>query len=259
MSFQINTNVPSLNNGVNLNQNTLHLNRSVGALSSGSNLSQASFDAAGLAIANKLMSQVLSLGQEIMNANDSIGMIQVADGGMQAISDNTDRIRVLTLQASNGTMNADSRATIQKEIDALVESSDDIANSTSYNGIALLDGSNTTTTSGADARSSALFASPIDVTTEAGRSAALDTLDTANTNINDIRATLGASQNQLESRIQNISLTQVNVAAAESQMRDVDFAAESANFSKNNILSQIGSFVQSQANASASNTMRLFQ
>ena len=251
------------------------IQNSLGKLSSGSNITSAAYDASGLGIANQLSAQVSGLGQAIMNSNDSIGMIQVADGAMASIQDNMDRIRVLTLQASNGTMSADDRAIIQKEIDGLLESSDDIAKQTSYNGISLLDGTGGsagdgtfTTQSGADsgdtqsvsfgnAQVSSLVGS-IDVTTGAGLATALDTVDSALGGINDIRSELGASQNQLMSNIRNISVTQVNVASAQSQIRDVDFALESANFSRANIMSQVGSFAQSQAHASAANVTRLF-
>ena len=276
MSFSINTNISAMTANLHSNLSNQGVNNSLGRLSSGSNLGIAAYDASGLGIANQLSAQVSGLGQAIQNSNESIGMIQVADGAMQGINENMDRIRVLTLQASNGTMSADDRAIIQKEIDGLLESSDDIAKQTSYNGIKLLDGTGGssgdgtfTTQSGADsgdtqsvsigdAQVSSLVGS-IDVTTEAGRTAAIDSIDSAMSSIGDIRAELGASQNQLMSNIRNISVTQVNIASAESQIRDVDFAAESANFSQQNIMSQIGSFAQAQANASAANVTRLFQ
>lgn len=271
----INTNISAMTANLHSNLSNQGIQNSLGKLSSGSNITSAAYDASGLGIANQLSAQVSGLGQAIMNSNDSIGMIQVADGAMSSIQDNMDRIRVLTLQASNGTMSADDRAIIQKEIDGLLESSDDIAKQTSYNGISLLDGTGGstgdgtfTTQSGADsgdtqsvsfgnAQVSSLVGS-IDVTTGAGLATALDTVDSALGGINDIRSELGASQNQLMSNIRNISVTQVNVASAESQIRDVDFALESANFSRANIMSQVGSFAQSQANASAANVTRLF-
>jgi len=276
MSFSINTNISAMTANLHSNLANQGVNSSLGRLSSGSNLGTAAYDASGLGIANQLSAQVSGLGQAIQNSNDSIGMIQVADGAMAGINENMDRIRVLTLQASNGTLNADDRAIIQQEIDSLLESSDDIAKQTSYNGIKLLDGSGGsagdgtfTTQSGADsgdtqsvtigdAQVSSLVGA-IDVTTEAGRTAAMSSIDTAMESIGGIRAELGASQNQLMSNIRNISVTQVNIAEAESKIRDVDFAAESANFSQQNIMSQIGSFAQAQANANASNVTRLFQ
>jgi len=276
MSFSINTNISAMNANLHANSTNGGINKSLASLSSGSNLNSASYDAAGLGIANQLSAQVSGLGQAIMNANSSIGLIQVADGGLQAYNDNLDRVRVLTLQASNGTMGADDRAIIQKEIDALLESSDDIAKSTSYNGIKLLDGTGGSFGNGtfvthtgadggvtqslaiSDSRVSNIVGS-IDVTTQASASSSIENIDNAMSKIGDIRATLGASQNQLESTIKNISVTQINIAYAESQIRDVDFAAESANFSQKNIAAQIGSFAQSQANASASNILGLLR
>jgi len=271
----INTNISAMTANLHSNLSNQGIQNSLGKLSSGSNITSAAYNASGLGIANQLSAQVAGLGQAIMNSNDSIGMIQVADGAMASIQDNMDRIRVLTLQASNGTLNADDRAIIQQEIDGLLESSDDIAKQTSYNGISLLDGTGGsagdgtfTTQSGADAgdtqsvsfgnaQVSSLVGS-IDVTSGAGLATALDTVDSALGGISDIRSELGASQNQLMSNIRNISVTQVNVASAESQIRDVDFALESANFSRANIMSQVGSFAQSQGNASAANVTRLF-
>lgn len=275
MGSSINTNISAMTANLHSNLRSQGVDNSLGKLSSGSNITSAAYDASGLGIANQLSAQVSGLGRAIQNSNESIGMIQIADGAMSGIQDNMDRIRVLTLQASNGTMNADDRAIIQKEIDGLLESSDDIAKQTSYNGIKLLDGTGGsagngtfTTQSGADsgdtqsvtigdAQVSSLIGS-IDVTSVAGLATALDDIDSAMSGISDIRSELGASQNQLMSNIRNTSVTQVNIAAAESQIRDVDFAAESANFSQQNIMSQIGSFAQAQANATASNVTRLF-
>ncbi len=276
MSFSINTNISAMQANLHLNLSNQRLNNSIDMLSSGSKLGNAANDASGLTIANQLSAQVSGLGQAIMNSNDSIGMIQIADGAMSGISDNMDRIRELTLKASSGIMNDANRAAIQQEIDGLLESSDQIVNSTSYNGIKLLNGTGGglgdgtfVTQSGAnsgdtqsmkigDASVLSLLGS-IDVTSADGLDAALESIDRARGSIDNIRSELGASQNQLMSNIRNISVTQVNVASAESQISDVDFAQESANFSQANIMSQIGSFTQAQANTTAANVTRLFQ
>jgi len=275
MSFSINTNIGAMKANLYSNLSSQNTNKSLSALSSGSKLNSASSNAAGLSIANQLSAQVSGLGQAIQNSNESIGLIQIADGAMSGINDNLERVRVLTLQASNGTLADSDRVIIQKEIDALLESSDDIAKTTKYNGINLLDGSGGgsgdgtfVTQSGADSgdiksvsigdAQVASLVGTVDVTTVAGSSSALDSIDSALKDISDIRSELGASQNELMSNIKNISVTQINVASAESQLRDVDFAQESANFSRDNIMSQIGSFTQSQANASASRVTNLF-
>jgi len=275
MSFSINTNISAMTANLHSNRANQGVNNSLNFLSSGSKLGSAAFDASGLAIANQLSAQVSGLGQAIMNSNSSIGMIQVADGAMQGINDNMERIRVLTLQASNGTMSADGRAIIQKEIDGLLESSDDIAKQTRFNGIKLLDGSGGSSGDGTfsthtgadsgdnhsfkigDARVASLVGT-MDVTSASGLASALDNVDNALGSIGNIRAGLGASQNQLMSNVRNISVTQVNIASAESLIRDVDFAAESANFSQASLMSRIGSFAQAQSNAQSSNVAGLF-
>ena len=270
MSFSINTSSTAQSANFYAGKNTKTADKSLNALSSSSNLLQAVNDAAGLAIADKLLAQIAGSSQAIQNSNETIGLMQVADGGVQSINDNLDRVRVLTLQASNDTLSDGDRANIQKEIDGLLESSDDIAKNTSYNGINLLDGTggsagdgtfiaqdradagDTSSVNIGDVTITSLIGS-VDVTTQAGRDAALGDIDTAQTQLSSESADLGATQNALISNIKNTSLTQVNIASAESQIRDVDFAQESANFSKSNILSQIGSFAQAQANSSMSN------
>jgi flagellin len=261
---------------IHSNLNNLGANKSLSALSSGSSINNSASNVAGLAIANQMSSQVAGMGQAIMNSNDTIGLIQVADGALQGINDNMQRIKTLTIQAANGTMSSNDRGIIQKEIDALLESSNGIAESTSYNGTKLLDGTGGSfgngtfvTHSGADSGDTrsvtigdvtiATLVGAIDVTTEAGRSSAVTSIDSAMTNISGIQADLGSAQNQLMSNIRNTSVTQVNIASAESKIRDIDFAAESANFSKNNIMSQTGLFAQSQANAVQANVLNLFR
>ena len=278
MSFKINSNIGALNANLNSNINSGGVNKSLKSLASGSALSGASYNSAGLAIANQLSAQVNGLGQSIMNANDSIGLIQVADGALQEYENILEEVRNLSIQASNDTLSSGDRNIIQRQIDSLMSSADNIAKTTKYNGINLLDGTGGSsgdgtfvTQSGAnsgetqsvsigDAQSaSVLGGSVIDVTTHANASLSIDTIDAALKNISNIRADLGAAQNQLISTIENTSVTQINIASAESQMRDIDFAAESANFSKANILMQSGSFAQAQANASQASVLNLFK
>ncbi|DAB28872.1 MAG: flagellin [Sulfurimonas sp. RIFOXYD12_FULL_33_39] len=277
MSFKINSNISALTANVNSGMNSAGINKSLGALASGSMLNSSAYNSAGLSIANQFSAQVAAMGQSIMNSNDSIGLVQVADGALEEYGDILENVRRLSIQASNDTLNSDDRAIIQKEIDSLMSSADDIAKSTKYNGINLLDGTGGSAGDGTfvthtgansgesqnvkigDAQTASILGAPIDVTSQAGASSAIDTIDSAINSINGIRADLGAAQNQLISNIKNTSVTQVNIASAESQMRDLDFAAESANFSKLNILSQSGSFAQSQANASQSSVLNLFR
>lgn len=277
MSFKINSNISALNANLNSTLNSAGINKSLGALASGSMLNSSSYNSAGLSIANQLSAQIASMGQSIMNSNDSIGLVQVADGALEEYGNILEDVRRLSIQASNDTLNSDDRAIIQKEIDSLMSSADDIAKSTKYNGINLLDGTGgslgdgtfvTHTGAGSndnqsvkigDAQTASILSAPIDVSSSASASLSIDTIDSAINSINGIRADLGAAQNQLVANIKNTSITHVNIASAESQMRDLDFAAESANFSKLNILSQSGSFASAQANASQPSVLNLFK
>lgn len=248
MSFSINPNMGSMS--LNSNNNTQILNNSLNHLSTGLKINSAADDASGMTIADQLSAQVKGMGQEIMNANNSIGMIQIADGAVKGINDNMSRIRELTLQSSSPIMNNANRAAIQNEIDGLMESSRQIVSSTSYNGINLLNGG--------DGSLADVGSESIDITSQGGLSSALSSIDSMMEEFGKIRTDFGASQNALESQIRNTSVSQINAAASESQIRDLDFAVESANFSKANLMSQIGSFTQAQANAIASNVTRLF-
>jgi len=272
MSFSINSNISSQQTNLHSTHNALNQNKTLAGLSSGSSLTQSANDAASLAISEKLLALVSGSGQAIQNSNETIGLIQTADGALEGIEDNTQRIRVLTLQASNDTMNADDRANIQKEIDALSSSSSDIASSTSFNGINLLDGTggsqgngtfitqsganaeNTHSVSISDARS---MVGSVDVITQAGRDAALAIIDEGLKSIGESRSDLGAAQNSLMSSVRNTTVTQINAASAASQLADIDFGQESANFSRQNILAQTGSFAQAQANSRNSNLATL--
>ena len=276
MSFSISSsNAMSAN--VNANANKSSLNKSLSSLSSASTVDNSAYNASGLGIADQLSAQVSGLGRAIMNSNESIGLIQVADGALQEYNTILEDVRVLSLQASNGTLIDSNRAVIQNQIDELLQTADSIAKTTTFNDINLLDGTGGSSNDGTfvtqiganendsysltinDAQTASIISSPIDVSTQAGASASLSVIDDAIKNITDIRADLGASQNTLYSNIKNISTTQINIASAESQIRDIDFAQESANFSKQNILSQVGSFVQSQINVTQANSVSLLK
>jgi len=278
MGFRINTNIGAMNAHRNATMNNIGLDKSLNALSSGLRINKAADDAAGLSIANKLSAQSQGLGQAIKNSNEGIGLIQTADGALEEYGNIMKRVRVLATQAANDTQDADSRSYISQEIQALLSEASDIATTTKFNGITLLNGSSAVngeftfhtgayTTETQKVSIGILFVSDIaggtagtiTVSGQATAEAAIATMDTAIKNVDAKRATLGAAQNKLESTVRNISVTQVNVQAAESQIRDVDFAAESANFAKHNILAQSGSYAMSQANAVQQNVLRLLQ
>lgn len=275
MSLSINSNasIASVNSGLNKSS----LNKSLASLSSGSAINSAAYDASGLGIANQLSAQVSGLGQAIMNSNESIGLIQVADGALEEYNTILQDVRVLSLQASNGTLNDSNRSIIQNQINELLQTADNIAKSTTFNDINLLNGTGGSSNNGVfntqigadsndsfslkidDAQITAIITGNIDVSSANSAVSSLSVIDNAITSINDIRSNLGAAQNSLASNIKNISTTQINIASAESQIRDIDFAAESANFSKQNILSQIGTFAQTQSNAKQANTLSLLK
>ena len=274
MGFRINTNIAAMNAHRNASMNNVGLDKSLNALSSGLRINKAADDAAGLSIANKLSAQAQGLGQAIRNANDGIGLIQTADGAMEEYGNIMKRIRTLAIQAANDTQDTDSRGYIKLEINALLEEASDIAGTTKFNGLPILDGSynggvfifhtgaysnETQTLTIGDADLVVMASGASGVATQTAAEETISSMEDAILAIDGLRATLGAAQNKLESTIRNISVTEVNVAAAESQIRDVDFAAESANFAKHNILAQSGSYAMSQANAVQQNVLRLLQ
>ena len=277
MGFRINTNVGAMNAWRNSTMNNIQLDKSLNSLSSGLRINKAADDSAGLAIADKLSAQSQGLGQAIRNANDGIGLIQTADGALDEYTNILKRVRVLATQASNDTQDAKSRSHIQKEVNALLQEASDIAATTKFNGQKLLDGSissgkftfhvgayknetqvvNIATNTVTAITGASIASNKVDTRTNAETT--ISRMDKALDALNSRRAVLGAAQNKLESTVRNISVTQVNVTAAESQIRDVDFAAESANFAKRNILAQSGSYAMSQANAVQQNVLRLLQ
>lgn len=270
MGFRINTNIGAMNAHRNATMNNVQLDKSLNSLSSGLRINKAADDAAGLAIANKLSAQSQGLGQAIRNSNDGIGALQTADGALEEYGNILQRVKVLATQAANDTQDTTSRAHISTEITALIGEANQIVTSTTFNGKGLLNGD--VTTLNVQVGDRATDGLNVGIATVATLTAATYTVDTVtnaqatislmaiNITANDTkRAGIGANQNRLESVIRNISVTQVNVSAAESQIRDVDFAAESANFNKRNLLAQSGSYAMSQANAVQQNVMRLLQ
>ena len=273
MGFRINTNVGAMNAHMQATMNNVALDKSLQSLSSGLRINKAADDSAGLAIADKLSAQSQGLGQAIKNANDGIGMIQTADGALQEYSSILQRVRTLGVQGANDTQDTASRKFIGQEMSRLMSELSHIASETKFNGKQLLSAGTTTFTFQVGAykgdtttavtssmKVATLLANSITtLSTQGSAATAISMMDSAIKVVDGLRSTLGAAQNQLESTVRNISVTQVNVSAAESNIRDVDFAAESANFSKHNILAQSGSYAMSQANAVQQNVLRLLQ
>jgi len=265
MAFSINTNINAMQTNIDATLASNSLDQTIAALAAGTQSS--SSDVAGFSIASGMSAQVAGTSQAIQNANSSIGMLQVADGGMSSINDNMQRIQELTIRADNGTMSDSDRAAIQKEIDGLLQASNDIANNTSFNGIKLLNGTGgssgdgtfvTQTGANAGETQSVTIGSAtvdslvgsIDITTQEGRDAAFTSLDSALKDIGNIRSDLGSAQNELASSARNSYISKNNTAASESMIKDIDFAQESANFSQQSLMTQVGVFAQSQSNLS---------
>ncbi len=275
MGLRINTNVASLMAQRQLNNNTLNLNGNFSRLSSGERISKAADDAAGLAISENLKAQIRSVRQAQRNTGDAISLIQTAEGGLSEISNLVIRLRELAVQAGTDTMGEKDRAFSDIEFQHLKEEIDRISRSAEFNGKKLLDG-----TSGqmefqigtrndpvldrlrydgefTDATLSSLGLNTEAVTTKQGAQASLQKLDNALVKINGVRSSLGALQNRLASTANNLGSTDENLSAANSRIRDVDVANETAKLTNNNILVQAGTSVLAQANQFPSLALKL--
>lgn len=263
MGLRINTNLFSLNAQRNLSTHTKKLAGSFQRLSTGLRIASASDDAAGLAISERLRAQVRSLDQAKRNANDGISLTQTAEGALDETSSLLVRLRELSIQASNGTVNSTDRDTLNQEFQALVSEIDRIAASTSFNGTQLLSSSTSITlqigagtTTGTDtlgvsltsSTASALGLSSLDIGSSGTVTAAITAIDSAINSVAQTRGDLGAVTNRLNSVINNIGVQVENLSAAESRIRDVDVASESAALTRNSILQQAATSILAQAN-----------
>lgn len=284
--MRINTNVAALAAQENSSITSSKINSSLEKLSSGLRINKASDDASSLSIADKLRTQASSLTQGISNVNSAISLTQIADKSMGEQSNILDTIKTKLLQANTATTSSAGREAIRKDVSKLLEQLDNIAKQTNYNGTQLLqtgtakDGAalaadfsfqvgetvNDTIKvgSGIQANSKGLALDTLRDTAADGLTStiagtALKTVDDAINTLNGWRADYGSTQTQLESAGRTLSTQVTNIKAAESVIRDVDYATESANFSKQNIIAQAGAYALSQANASQQNVLRLLQ
>ncbi len=264
MALVVNTNTASLNAITNLNRTTRDLEGSYGRISSGLRIARAADDAAGLGVAESLESQSVSGRQAMRNTNDGISVLQTAEGATDEVSDLLVRMRELAVQSSSETLADDERAYIQTEYEQLSSEIDRIASSTTFNGLALADGTNTNLdvqvgiNNSADDRITIILGdltastlgvdtAAVDLSSVTGAQAAIDVFDTALDSVSDIRSNLGAVQNRLDSALQNMETYVENLESAESQIRDADFAYETAELARNQILQQAGVSVLAQA------------
>ncbi|MCU0863765.1 MAG: flagellin FliC [Planctomycetes bacterium] len=275
MGLRVNTNIASINAQRNVSQVTTRLARNYQRLSTGLRISTAADDAAGLAISERLRSQIRSLSQASRNANDGISLVQVGEGALNEVSNILVRLRELAIQSANGSSSTADKNTIREEFDSLVDEIDRIAQSTEFNGIKLLDGSSSTvvfqvginTAAGIDslnvtltpALTTTLGLASVDVGSGGSTTFAITQIDGAINAVSQLRGRFGSLQNRLQSTIANLGVAAESLSAAESRIRDVDVAYETAELTRNNILQQASISILSQANAQPQSALQLLQ
>ena len=270
--MRINTNVMALNASNMLAGNQSAVQKSINKLSSGLRINSAADDAAGLAISEKMRSQIRGLNQAESNAQDGISLIQTAEGALQQTTDILQRMRELVVKAENtGVLTEQDQTAIEVEITALTVEIDRIAESTAFNGKKLLDGTatglqfkigaNTLDCDALELSIESMTSTSLGIGTISLGQAndALIALDAAIVNVSSQRAELGAIQNRLEYAIESLSTTSENLTSAESRIRDVDMASEMVNYTKDNILQQSAMAMLAQANQQPQQILSLLQ
>ena len=307
--MRINTNISSLGAQEAAKNTNNSIANSLEKLSTGLKINKASDDASGLAIADKLRTQVTSINQGISNGNSAIALLQITDKSMAEQSKILDTIKSKLIQANTDTTSVAGRTAIAKDITKLLQQLNNIGEQTNYNGTNLLQKARTTANASTEANltagrtkldglsfqigegtqdliktktinsnvaglklsalavavrtgakaSAGATAGTASIFSRALASAGQKAIDTAITTLNGYRGDIGSTQNQVESAVRNLMTQSTNIKAAESVIRDVDYAEESANFNKLNIISQAGSYAISQSNATQQNVLRLLQ
>jgi flagellin len=279
----INTNISSLTAQEAAKNTNNSLSSSLEKLSSGLKINKASDDASGLAIADKLRTQASSINQGVDNGNSAVALLQIADKSMAEQSTILDTIKTKLIQANTDTTSTDGRKAIAGDVKKLLEQLNNISKQTNYNGRQLIGSTSgvssasaqnfqigekatdvvKTTAITANTTGLSLTTLAVNVTggsiTKGEASTAQSAVNKAITKLNTYRSEIGSTQNQVESAVRNLMTQATNVTAAESIIRDVDYAQESANFNKQNIISQAGSYAISQANTVQQNVLKLLQ
>jgi len=268
MGFRIMTNTSSVTGQRHLRNTRRMLDQSLERLASGYRINKAGDDAAGLAISEKLRAKIRGLQVAQRNANDGISLVQVAEGGLNEVQNILVRMRELGVQAASDTIGPKERTYLDNEYQALKSEVDRIANGTDFNGTNLLDGTGGTLdiqvntggenilgvdrisydASKADANTDKLGIADLSIGDKHGAQASLAKIDDALDYVSSLRGDLGAMQNRLISTINNIGISVENLSAANSRIKDVDIADESAELTRNNILMQAGTSVLAQSN-----------
>ncbi|MEO7852342.1 MAG: flagellin [Rubrivivax sp.] len=267
MPLTINTNVVSLNAQRNLTMSQSSLATSMERLSSGLRVNSAKDDAAGLAIADRMDSQIRGINVAVRNANDGISLAQTAEGALATVTDALQRMRELAIQAQNGSNGTSDRANLNTEYQALSAEITRIAAQTKFNGTAIVGAGAGATTFQVGANNgdtlsittTAVTTVAGDLTSAANASTAVAALDTSLTTITTSRASYGAAISRFGMAIQNLQITGENQSAARGRIVDADFAAETANLSRSQILQQAGTAMVAQANQLPNQVLSLLQ
>lgn len=266
MGMRVSTNVASLNAQRAMSTNSREMQKSMAQISTGSRITKAGDDAAGLAISENLKSQVRSLGQASRNANDGISMIQTAEQAMGEVSNIVTRLRELGIQSGSDTVGEAERGFIQKEVDSLKSEIQRVAESTTFGSRKLLDGTggklDIHVGTGANPKTDwisydsevtnvttdNLGIEDLDFSSKSGARSGLASLDRAQLMVNGSRANLGAMQNRLSSTVDVIGTMNENMSAANSRIRDTDIAASSSELARNSVMLQGTTAALAQAN-----------
>jgi flagellin len=275
MGLRIATNTQSLAAQRNLGTNSMAQKNSLEKLASGTRIVRAADDAAGLAISENMRASIRSVRQDVRNANDGISMIQTAEGGMNEVSNILVRFRELSIQAASDTIGDTERGFIDKEVQQLKQEIDRIAAATEYNGHQLLSGEGKVLevqvgqnnspeldrfqfdTSKTNVSTAKLGVGSITVASKESAQENLSMIDTALRTVVENRAELGALQNRFQSAVNSLQIYDENLSGARSRIFDVDMASETAELTKNNILTTAGTSVLSQANQNAMQALKL--
>lgn len=265
MGMRITTNVAAINTQRQLVNSQLNIQNSMQKLSSGYRINKSADDAAGLAISENMKAQLRSLAQAKRNANDGISLAQTAEGSLAEITNITTRIRELAVQASSDTVGDRERTFIDLEVQQLKEEINRIATISSWNSVPLLDGTTPLFDIQVGSNNSAddrivfdasqniatlegLGLAEMNFETKEGARESIGMLDAATDQVNGMRANIGAIQNRLQSAVDTLSISEENLAAANSRIRDTDIAAVSSEMARNNVMLQAGTATLAQAN-----------
>jgi flagellin len=276
MAQTINTNIASMNSARNLSAAQGSLATSMQRLSSGLRVNSAKDDAAGIAIATRMDAQVRGMNVGIRNANDAISLAQTAEGAIGKVTDMMQRMRELAVQSANATNSSDDRDNLDAEFQALGDQVLQTLEKTKFNGQAVIGADATTFTFqvgaytddtidvttndlSTDADITAVTGGAISGTDNAGSLAAMEDIDVALNTLNTERAKLGAAQNRMEAAIATLQVSAENTASARARIMDADFAAETANLSRSQILQQAGSAMLAQANQMPQQVLQLLK